>query len=45
MAIGDDNKVYEYLEKGIEGRGMHIHLLPYYAAFYKKKNDPGFTRL
>jgi tetratricopeptide (TPR) repeat protein len=42
MAIGDEDKAYEYLEKGIEERGLWLHVLPYYSPFYKKRNDPRF---
>jgi TolB-like protein len=42
MAIGDENKAYEYLEKGIEERGIWLHMLPYSASFYNKRNDPRF---
>ena len=42
MAIGDEEKAYEYLEKGIEERGFMPHVLPYLATFYKKRNDPRF---
>jgi tetratricopeptide (TPR) repeat protein len=42
MALGDEEKAYEYLEKGIEERGFLLHVLPYYAPFYKKRNDPRF---
>jgi tetratricopeptide (TPR) repeat protein len=42
MAIGDEEKAYEYLEKSIEERGFLVHMLPYSAPFYKKRNDPKF---
>ncbi len=42
MAIGDENKAYGYLEKSIEERGLWPHVLPYYAPFYRKRNDPRF---
>jgi len=42
MAMGDEDKAYEYLEKGIEERGLWLHVLPYYSPFYKKRNDPRF---
>ena len=45
MAMGDEKKAYEYLEKGIEERGLWMHLLPYYAPFYRKRNDPKFQAL
>jgi hypothetical protein len=40
MAIGDEEKAYEYLEKGIEERGFFIHITPYFTPFYRKRNDP-----
>ena len=42
MAIGEEKKAYEYLEKGIEEGGFFIHITPYFAPFYKKRNDPKF---
>jgi tetratricopeptide (TPR) repeat protein len=42
MAIGDEKKAYEYLEKGLAYRGLWLHFVPYYAPFYKKRNDPKF---
>jgi len=42
MAMGNEEKAYEYLEKAIEQRGFLPHLLPYHAAFYNKKNEPRF---
>lgn len=42
MALGEEDKAYEYLEKALQERDLGIHFLPYCAAFYYKNDNPRF---
>ncbi|MFN8254496.1 MAG: hypothetical protein U0W24_02325 [Bacteroidales bacterium] len=42
MAIGNEQKAYEYLEKGILDKDPNVHLIMYSQAFFGKQDNPRF---
>jgi len=42
MAAGEEEKAYQYLEKAKREHDLDLHLLPYFATFYLKNDDPRF---
>lgn len=42
MAVGEEEKAYQYLEKAKQEHDLDLHLLPYFATFYSRRDDPRF---
>ena len=45
LALGDEEKCYEYLEKALSVHEMWIHDLIRYAPFYDHREDPKFIKI